>query len=83
MDIAAYFTERVSRDCWAVCYSSPEKRKTLMMTQDQIAAVMCAQIAERAYMEGFEAGLVAQKYFPADIKAFGYRSAASLRINTK
>lgn len=73
--ITAYYAQRHNLDCWTVQHSTEYDERCLLMTSDQIAAIMCARIAERAYRDGFEAGLVAQKHFPKDIRAFGYLSS--------
>lgn len=75
-EIAAFFVERVGADTWAVKRSGPEGEKTVMMTRDRIAAMVVAPLLEAAYKDGFEAGLVAQRYFPAEIQAFGYLPTA-------
>ena len=74
-EIASFYVERVGLRYWAVKHAGTSGEKTLMMTTDEIAAKLTARLLEDAYKDGFEAGLVAQKYFPQEIRAFGYLPA--------
>ncbi len=74
--IFVYVAERVKLDLWAIVYFSPKGKKTVHMTGCSLEAARCAQECQRAFDEGFEAGLVAQKYSPSVVKRILLEEAA-------
>lgn len=73
-EMASFYVERVGAKNWAVRRWDASGDEVVFMTEDELAAKMLVPLLEATFIDAFEAGLVAQRYFPQDIRCFGYTS---------